>query len=210
MPADLTILNDETVFYKEKILNDWGEIYKSNILFLSTHKENDFKEIDDKNLDFTQNHWDEKFEFNKLFSKIDYLDYFDDNEKLEKLIRQIVTYINNTLNTIFKKDIIAPIADLNKNGIYYGIDGIYYKNSTRIFLSHNLNQIMKSIYEQQDIIIKLIALNNWNEFYCFNIYQTVFENKSFKWKTIQTNPTIWNLEEHLSKEKSKKLTKKDY
>lgn len=204
-PKAIKVINNKVVFSLEDRLDDFGQFDRQAILHLSNGAKDDYKEVNDANLEFTQNHWYAEH----FFYQPDYKKAFS-TEQTEALVKVLATYINDMLAKHFGRKVVYPISDLNHGGEWHGVSNLCYCSNVRVFLSHNLNQIKEAIFNKQEIDISLIALSDFNTIYEYAIKQK-YNDKSITWSWTQKEPVIWDLEmainERLESTKNKSLSK---
>ena len=81
----------------------------------------------------------------------------------------------------------------------------------KIFINKPLKDIIVSIYKNKIITFNLVAINEWDEIYCYKITQTPNSNKFYNWHIERTELDTWNLSKSLEKQNTltKKKTKTD-
>ena len=194
IPVDISIIDDNAVFCLFVIEGEETAIDSTEVFLLSGYKSDDFKEVNNNDFSFTNNVWDKNFNVDLAFDKNPIYNYFDES-KTGYLVSKITNYINKMLEPIFFSQIIYAGANYNADGYYYGSDTVFYVSErVKVFSSLNLPQLMESIYLGKDISFKLIVVNDWNEFFCFDIKQIVYSDKSFTWEWAFYIPKLWNLE----------------
>ena len=203
IPVDISII-DNAVFCLFAIEGEGTAIDSTEVFLLSGYKGDDFKEVNNEDSSFTSNVWDDNFNIDIAFGKNPIFNYFDES-KTSCLVSRIVDYINKMLEPIFLSQIIYAGTDFNSDGYYYGNDTVFYASErVKIFSSLNLPQLMEAIYFGKDISFKLIVVDDWNEFFGFDIKQTVHDDKSFTWDWDFYVPELWNLESIAYKAKNNK------
>lgn len=192
-PKGIKVINNKMVFTTENRLNNFGQFCNQKFLHISSGLENDYKEVNDSNLEFTQNHW----HADHFFYQPDYKKAFS-TAQTDELVKSLANYINEMLLKHFGRKVVFPISDLNCDGEWHGVDNICYCSNVRVFLSHNLNQIKEAIFNNQEIDISLIAILGFNDIYEYAIKQN-YDAKGFNWTWKQKNPVIWDLETAINK-----------
>lgn len=204
IPVDISIIDEKVVFCLFATPGEGTAISDTEVIFLSGYKDDDFKEVNNEESSFTSNVWDSKFNTDLAFGRNPIFNYFDES-KTSCLVSKIVDYINEILFPIFFEQIVFAGTNFNTDGYYYGSDTIFYVSKRiKIFSSLNLPQLMESIYFGKDICFKLVVVNDWNEFFCFDIKQSVYDDKSFTWEWDFYVPKLWNLESATYKAKNTK------
>lgn len=188
---DFQVIDHNFVFVKEGQLDDFGNLYRECIFYISDHHIDNLKEVNDENLEFSQNQWDKDYLFNQMFHPPDYTKVFD-SKATEKLVTTLSQYINSILFEHFHQAIVYPISELNKNGTYHGVDNLCYCSSVRVFLSYNLNQIKEAIFNHENVQFCLVALNGFDNIYQYDISQSIDNNEQLIWTWKSKTPEIWN------------------
>lgn len=200
IPREITVIDNNAVFVKEDILDDFGQLHKTSLLLVDDDAKEGFKEVENV-IDFTQNHWEK--DCSDIFG---IKPYEQDRDGIICTIKHITDSINNLLKLKLEgKNVgdvaVFPTSDLNTDKIFYGYDGISYKISgLMVFLDHNLNQICEAMHDGNPTLIKMIATEGMDEFYYYEIVQYMI-NGVPTWIGEEKNIPIWKLSEALNPNK---------
>lgn len=201
VPTDITIIDNDIVLLYNTPYDT--PIIKDEIKVLQNKKYTELQNIQSneklKNLYLKIKNTIDK---NPLETIVNfYYPKFNTNDIKELSIINMINYINMLLkpyNNYLDKSIDY---DIKKNNL------IYPKNSNmKIFINKSLEELITAIFEQRKIFFNLVAINEWNDIYSYEIVQTSNKEKQFSWQFNQTNIDIWNLSNSIEKEKV--LTKK--
>ena len=185
VPSDISIINNDIVLLKEE---KYDNPYTNKILILN----NKYKEIAGQKASFVDI---------KKINQSNFEEYFNFFcSGLETKSRKAFNYIISIINEALK-----PLSNIEQT-IQYNNTLIENKSHIKVFIDTSIEEIIKSIFNKKNKRIKLIAIGDWNEFYMFEITQTVLSDKSFTWSITPLDINVWNLSESL--EKKDVLTKK--
>ena len=203
IPTDITIIDNDLILlynkpYDTPIIKDEIQILKSK----------NYKELTEQYSQET---------FNSIYEKLNAPYDFETKKNLWSFYfpsNEDYNYNEQSINTIVKN--INVLLSPYNNYLDKTIDidtkktkMTYPKNSTmKIFINKPLKDIIKAIFKNETISFNLIATNEWNEIYCYEITQYSPKNKTFtfSWNIERTNLDIWTLSNSIEKEKV--LTKK--
>ena len=201
IPTDITIIDNDIVLlyntpYDTPIVKDEIKVLQSKN-YKELQNIQSFKELGDIYLALKNKL--EKIQREKLFNF--YYPNFNTNNINQQSIITMINYINMLLkpyNNYLDKSIDY---DTQKNNL------VYPKNSNmKIFINKSLEELITAIFEQRKTSFNLIAINEWNEIYSYEIIQHINKNKQFSWEFKRINIDTWNLSNSI--EKQKVLTKK--
>lgn len=201
IPTDITIIDNDIVLlyntpYDTPIIKDEIKILQSKN-YKELQNIQSFKEL--RNIYLSTKNNLEKNQIDQLFNFY-YPDFITDN-----INRQSILTMINHINMLLK-----PYNNYLNKSIDYDIQNdnlVYPKNSNmKIFIDKSLEELIIAIFEQKIITFNLVAINEWNEIYSWEIIQHTNKNKQFSWEFNKTNLDIWNLSNSIEKEKV--LTKK--
>ena len=196
IPSDLTIVEDDILIYHE---TEYNNPYIDKTIILNSNNYIELPQLHTlynliksfKNIHYKHN----ITEFSNFYNF--YYPYDKEYNKNNPTLELMINYINELLSPISK----------TKNVITYSTpkNSIIYTSDIKILLNTDLETIITSIFKEQDINFNLVAINDWNEIYCFNITQKVLKDNNYIWKCQRINPKIWNLNKKTNKHS---LTKK--
>jgi len=176
IPTDITIIDNDIVLlyntpYDTPIVKDEIKVLQSKN-YKELQNIQSFKELGDIYLALKNKL--EKIQREKLFNF--YYPNFNTNNINQQSIITMINYINMLLkpyNNYLDKSIDY---DTQKNNL------VYPKNSNmKIFINKSLEELITAIFEQRKTSFNLIAINEWNEIYSYEIIQHINKNKQFSW-----------------------------
>lgn len=181
-PMDILVI-DNAVFIKEAEFDDWSNLYDYEIIM---YRNDDYFLAFDQ-IDFTMP--------NDIDMKVERVPY----EILVKLFDFISDSINKALYESFGCNAVMPLYRLNKNGSFYGYEGLVKSDETfetfELCFNKKSFEIVDDIVNQKQCDTKMI-LQNGDNISLYIIHQTI-ENDKPVWNIEKSNEQVWVLSENV-------------
>ena len=184
-PIDILVA-DDAVFRKEGIYDDFGSIYKVKTSMLKNMKP--YYDITD--VEFILKGYN-----------------FLPTEKKEKLTSEeeiyISKFISNSINSIYKKNIIKSLCDLNTDTVFYGYAGFVSGefHGVNVYMNIKFMDIARSLKSKEERDIKLCVQSD-DDIIVYYIHQS-FNDREPVWNVVKTIDEVWKLTDEVLKLENK-------